>query len=234
MDIDLILAHSRKIEAGVLNQLQFPQFDSIGATMRHSLIGVGIIGASIIVVSAALAAESDVAAKFQLPWAQSAQTQYQDNLNKIETEALSQMAVAKAKYLAALQKAQIGATQTDNLDEALRIRAEINRLKEQPDGEFIPSVQAEDGFKARQSLESRLAGSQWNEAQPGVIWTLNADGTVKTNDSRLGQWAAISGSEILLKLNTGFVDYWQFDDNLTTISDLHGGLGNPWQSTRVR
>ncbi|MGD0770835.1 MAG: hypothetical protein ABSB42_21845 [Tepidisphaeraceae bacterium] len=87
--------------------------------------------------------------------------------------------------------------------------------------------------ESRRILESRLAGTKWHEPKPGVIWTLNKDGTCIISDGRTAKWAAINSTTILLVVNDGWVDEWQFDGDLKTIHDLHAELADPWVAPRA-
>ena len=140
------------------------------------------------------------------------------------------MTQAKNDYIAALAEAQKTA-QSNDLDEALRIRDAVRQLSDKEDE--AERLVAEQAAKPRRSLESRLAGTKWNEDKPGNIWTFNRDGTLTTSDGREGKWAAINGTTVISVFTNGFVDRLEFDENLTTVSDTHAKLGDAWKAKRA-
>lgn len=183
---------------------------------------------TIILLSATLIVRAEEVT-FLSKQAKDAQTQYQNKISEIKKAAATQMAQAKKKYIAALSDAQ-KAVQAKDLDEAMRIRDTVKQLtEEEKENQKLPQPVVDP----RRSLESRLAGTKWNEEKPGVVWTFDKDGTVVTTDGREGKWAAISGTTILSVFTNGWIDQLQFDENLTKVRDIHGHLADPWQAKRA-
>jgi hypothetical protein len=151
-------------------------------------------------------------------------------MDRIAHDATVQANAATDDYLADLRSAQDEATRRADLDEAVRIRDESQRIKQKKPA---PTEGRADA-NPRQALASRLSGTKW-EDRPGLFVTLDPDGTITRTDDKSGRWAVIGDHAIILTFSDGFVDLWQIDQQLGSFSAVNATFSkNPWKGKRAR
>jgi hypothetical protein len=141
-------------------------------------------------------------------------------LREIETDAKSKAITAREKYLSALREEMKQTTKRQDLDEAIRIRDEIQDVEA---GDRAPANVRPIGLEERQKLTAQLIGSTWdNDGHGGVRF--NANGTTSRADGVPGRWANVDN----------WVDVLTFDERAVSFHAIHGPLELRYDGKRLK
>jgi hypothetical protein len=179
-----------------------------------SIVAVGIAFAELPISDAARASRAD----------------YENKLREIETDAKSKAITAREKYLSALREEMKQTTKRQDLDEAIRIRDEIQDVEA---GDRAPANVRPIGLEERQKLTAQLIGSTWdNDGHGGVRF--NANGTTSRADGVPGRWAILDGQTLVARYVDNWVDVLTFDERAVSFHAIHGPLELRYDGKRLK
>jgi hypothetical protein len=154
-----------------------------------------------------------------------AETKFLAAQAEIERDYRQKMTAAREKYVAALTKARDEATRVANLDEAIRIRDAIDRVRKS-DPLHAPS--------AREGHATQLAGTTWS-ASNGNKRGLAPDGTLLDGKGRVcGHWYPLDDRQVLLRYDgNNWADLWQFDPTRTSYKCVAATLVPQYEGHKI-
>jgi hypothetical protein len=132
--------------------------------------------------------------EFKTIKAKSSTIVYERAVAKADDEHAKALDDARRQYIVALNEAMAEATQSSNLDEAVRIRDAIADLQKARESSSPP----------KQSLKQRLTGTTWN-ASGGHQWSFNANNTAVSDRNFKGTWQVVDERTIIVKFANFYV-----------------------------
>lgn len=156
---------------------------------------------------------------------------FEQEMKAAEEEHAAKVAEIRKKHLDSLQKLRTEATSKDDLDTAVAVREQADKVAKE-DTAFAKTFDEPEGRAKLVNALSRamwLTGDTgWNWTKPGLYfdprgivypWGSNTDIT----DPKLVRWAAIGPRTIVLLHHERFIDVLEFNTNITEFRMLRCG-----------